>query len=145
MFKKIAFVLAFGLASTAFAATTATTGGTTPAPTQDAKVTCVGTAVNARESALGTAIGTYAAALQSAYGTRATALQTAYATGDATQVKSGIKSAWSAFSSAMKAATKSWKTDRASAWSAFSTAAKVCKAPASIVGSAGASSEASGQ
>lgn len=131
-------VLALGLGAAlpAFAA-----GTTTPAGTSSATLSCVGSAVAAREGALGTGVGTFNQAVASAYSSRATALAAAYATGNASQVRTGVKAAWSAFSKSVSAARSSWKTARLGAWSTYRTAVKACHASASVTDSQNSASE----
>jgi len=145
MFKKILFfsfaLLILSIAVPAFASS---------AQISSAVISCVGTAVNARESAIDTGISNYTQAVQAAYSTRATALQQAYTTASSgdislTQGRSNVKAAWSAFNTAIKTAVKTWKTTRLSAWSQFRTAVKTCKAPSSITDTTSSTLEVTGQ
>ncbi len=138
IFSAVALIAAIGVS--AFAQTTPSAARTANA----SAIACVGAAVANRESALSLAIGSYAQAISSAYGTRSAALQTAYSAASVSQVRDGVKSAWTTFKSALKNATKNWRTARTSAWSTFKTAAKACKAPSSVNDSGNASSESGG-
>lgn len=110
-----------------------------------ANVSCVAAAVNVREQALGTGIGAYTQAITNAYSARASALQQAYSlTPGKGVIAAAVRKAWSDFRSAMKLARSNWTAARNSAWGQFKTSVKACKAPASSMDHANASSEASG-
>lgn len=131
--------LVFGLSAAlpAFAATATTT----PAGISPATLTCVGSAVAARESALGTGIGTFNQAVAAAYSARATALAAAYATGNGTQARTGVKAAWSTFSKSVSSARAAWKTSRLNAWTTYRTTVKTCHAAPSATDSQNSVSE----
>lgn len=136
---SVGLAVAFGV--TAFAQTTAT-----PSPVTTAtKITCVGTAVNAREKAIDAAITTYTSSINSAYSARATALQQAYTQTTSATVKTAVKKAWSDFTKTAKTARQTWQTARNSAWSQFRKDAATCKPTAGISDSANSGLEASGQ
>ncbi len=124
--------------------TTATDKAAAKAALTATQITCVGTAVAARESTLDTAIATETKAISDAYTARASALATAYSLTTATDVKAGVKTAWSDFKTSVKTARTSWQKSRQDAWKAFKTARTACKAPASISDSGNAGSEVSG-
>ena len=72
-----ALALGVAMALPAFAETTSTVSTAQHGPST-AMISCVGTAVSARETALGTGIGAYTQAISAAYSARATALSQAY-------------------------------------------------------------------
>jgi len=140
MLKKILSVSAVLGGLLLVAAPALAAGGET-----QANVSCVAAAVNVREQALGTGINAYTQAVTGAYSARASALQQAYSlTPGKGVISAAVKKAWSDFRSAMKAARNNWTSARNSAWSQFKASAKACKAPASTLDHANASSEASG-
>ena len=135
-------VLAGAVALTAFAQAT-----TTPTSTANivAKITCVGGAVNTREQAIDAAMTTHTNAVNAAYSARATALQQAYSFTTLKEVRAGVKTAWSTFNTAIKAAKKDWNTSKNSAWSQYRKTAVACKAPANTGDGVNSSSEVVGQ
>jgi hypothetical protein len=108
-------------------ATTTTTTTTSSAAT---KIACVGAAVNAREQAISSAEQTFSTASSAAYSARASALQQAYTATTYKDVRAAVKAAWTAFSSAERAAHKDWVKARDGAWKTYRTAAVACKAQA---------------
>ncbi len=103
-----------------------------PATTQ-AKIACVGTAVNARESAIDAGYNTYSAAMNAAYSARATALSAAYANATSSrEVAVATRAAWAAYTSAAQSASTAWSTTRDGAWNTFYVAVAACKAPSSV-------------
>lgn len=109
-----------------------------------AKIACVKIAVAARETAIGAAVATHTQAVQAAYSTRANELAGAYSNTTVKTVRAGTKVAWADFTKSIKAASKTWKTNRNTAWSAFRAAVKACKAPSSISDSANSGFEVNG-
>jgi len=102
-----------------------TTTGTTNTAT--IKITCVGTAVAAREAALGTAVAA------------------AYNQTTVKDVGTATRAAWKGFNTAMKNAQNAWKTAQNAAWKAYRTAAVACKAPSGTGDGINSSSEMSGR
>jgi|GEM_PF-6524123 len=151
MFKKILTIsLLTASALMVLPVLAATTGAIAVAPKVMPKVTavqiaCVGAAVNTREAAIDAAFTAYAQAVQSAYSVRATALQQAYTLTNGKDVKAAVQAAWTAFRTATKAASKTWRTSRNAAWTAFRTAAKACKSPSAITDTVNAVSDVTGQ
>ncbi len=144
MTKKILGSLAI-VGMIAVAATTlAQTSSTTPSQTVINKISCVGTAVNAREQAIDTAMSTYTQGVNAAYGARATALSQAYSQTTMKSVRSAVKAAWSTFNASVKSARKAWQTARNTAWTQYRTTAVQCKAPAGTGDGVNSSLEASG-
>jgi uncharacterized protein YxeA len=135
-------ILAGAVALTAFAQ--ATTTPTTSAANVAVKIACVGGAVNTREQAIDTAMTTHTSAVNAAYTARATALQQAYSLTTLKDVRAGVKTAWSTFNTAIKAAKKDWNTSRNAAWSAYRKTAIACKAPANTGDGVNSVSEVSG-
>lgn len=135
-------VLAGAVALTAFAQAT-----TTPTSTANvaAKITCVGGAVNTREQAIDAAITTQTQSVNSAYTARASALQQAYSLATLKEVRAGVKTAWSTFNTAIKAAKKTWNTSKNTTWSQYRKTAVACKAPANTGDGVNSSSEVIGQ
>ncbi len=129
------FVLSLAFAFPTFAADTGTTSPTAKvkAPILSAEmVTCVQNAVDARDTSIMGAIDTYATAVKAALSTRKDALKAAWAIPTAKEMKAALKTAWSAYTTAAKAARTALSTSRKAAWSTFATARKACKAPAAI-------------
>src|SRR3989344_218239 len=107
-------------------------------------VSCVATAVAAREAALAAAATANAQALTSAYSDRGSALASAYAQTGNDVIRKAVKNAWNKFNAALRLAHRGWKTAQQSAWTQFRTAVKACGAgAASIADSSNASMDAS--
>lgn len=144
--KKIAYsaALAVGLLGISVLPSLAATKNSGPSVTT---LSCVATAVTAREQALSTGISAYTQAVTSAYSARAAALKQAWSGATWTQINTGVKAAWSQFRSSMKAASSAWKGTREGAWRQFASASKTCKAPVSVTSTeaSGQSSEVNGQ
>ena len=110
-------------------------------PTKIVDIACVGTAVAARENALTSAASTETQSVAAAYAARASALNAAYQNTDPTQVKTAVKKAWSAFTSATKGARQTWQRSRENSWKTFRDAAKQCKGAEDIADSSNSSAE----
>jgi hypothetical protein len=95
-------------------------------------VACVQTAIETRDSAIMAAVDTYATAIKAALSTRKDALKAAWAIPAASDMKAALKTAWTNYGVAAKAARKALSDAKKSAWTAFAAARKACKAPASI-------------
>jgi hypothetical protein len=96
--------------------------------TRSVDLTCMQTAVDARESALTTAFGTFHDAVDTALTARKTALHDAWGLTDKTARLAAIKSARETFKKSHESALKTLKKSRVTAWESFKTTAKkTCK------------------
>jgi hypothetical protein len=95
-------------------------------------VACVQTAVDTRDTAIIAAVNAYTTAVMTALSTRKDALKAAWAIPAAKDMKAALKTAWTNYGVAAKAARKALSDAKKSAWTAFAAARKACKAPASI-------------
>ena len=129
---------------TSVLAQTENTGTATLVSASD-KITCVKTAVLAREASIISAYGTYTSAINAAYATRTNELTGAYSNSTAKAVQAGVKVSWADFQRTTKAANKAWVTNRNTAWSIFKVATKACKSPAGVSDSAHSGFEVKGQ
>jgi hypothetical protein len=118
--------------------------GSTTRPTFN--ISCVSTAVAARESSLDAAVSTYTTGINSAYTARATALASAYAQTGNVAIRAAVKAAWQQFASATQGSKRAWQKSRENAWATFRTAVKACGPNATAVAdTSNASAEVSGQ
>lgn len=101
---------------------------------QPVTMSCIQTAVDAREQAVLSALGTYTSSVVSAFQTKKTALYAAWALSDAAQRKAAIKNAWTVFAQSKKSARETYKSARQTAWSTFKKTAKTCNEPMSDEG-----------
>jgi hypothetical protein len=109
-------------------------------------ISCVASAVSAREDSLNTALTTYTSAIESAYSARSSALVLAYAQSDSNAIRSSVKTAWQQFTSSSQGAKHAWQKSRENAWSTFRNAIKSCgPAASSVADTSNAGSEMSGQ
>jgi hypothetical protein len=87
-------------------------------------LTCMQTAVDAREDAIAEAFTTFNDDVSEALTARKTALHTAWGLTERAARNAAIKSAWTAWKAAHKDALADLKTDRKAAWNTFKTTAK---------------------
>lgn len=91
-------------------------------------VSCMQTAVGAREDALIDAFDAFNEDVSSALTARKTALNTAWGITDKAERQTAIKKAWTDWKSAKKSAHTELKNERKEAWATFKTTAKTsCK------------------
>ena len=91
-------------------------------------LTCMQTAVDARETAVAAAFTGFNTDVQAALTARKAALHDAWGITDKAARNTAVKAAWSAWKSASKAAHAKLRTARKTAWTTFQTTAKsTCK------------------
>lgn len=96
--------------------------------TKNVDLTCMQTAVDAREDSLTTAFGTFHDAVDAALTARKTALHDAWGLTDKTARLAAIKSARETFKKSHESALKALKKSRVAAWESFKTTSKkTCK------------------
>ncbi|HLC49451.1 MAG TPA: hypothetical protein VJI96_03655 [Candidatus Andersenbacteria bacterium] len=100
-----------------------------------ADLTCMRTAVGAREDAIVAAKEKSFASLDSAFKARRDALKSAWDKPVAHDRRSAINAAWKAFRESHKVARAQLRTDDKAAWSTFKTNSKACHVDTSSVGS----------
>jgi len=109
-------------------------------------ITCVATAVAAREASIDSAASAYTAGVNAAYTARASALANAYTLTGNDSIRTAVKAAWKQFTSAVQGARRAWQKSRENAWQTFRTAVKACGPSAtSVADTENAGSEVSGQ
>ncbi len=131
MDKKIFLVTLLAASSLIASPVFAQTGTSTPTHplVKTVDLSCVQTAVDAREDALDTAFTTFTGAESAALSARKSALHDAWGIAAAKDRRAARNKAWSAFKTANRAAFSALRTARAQAWSAFGTASAACHSP----------------
>jgi hypothetical protein len=95
---------------------------------KEVNLTCMQTAVDARETAVAAAFTGFNTDVQAALTARKAALNTAWGLSDKAARGAAVKKAWMDWKSASKAAHMKLKKERKAAWSTFKTTAKTtCK------------------
>lgn len=137
----VAFFIVFSFAVIVSAEETTATNTTTTSGELVTKIACVKTAIATREASLAGAVSTHNASISAAYATRANELAGAYSNTTTKAVQNGVRTSWADFNKTLKAANKTWRTNRDTVWTTYKTALKACKAPSQVSDHTNASGE----